>query len=491
MIYILSIKEIQDDARVLKMIVESLKIPANIDDVVKRIQHYIQNIRPEINIIVEDNYIDKVYRDEYYSYFSTKLNPYYKNCIKLSFIDGEIDENRLLDQDEINRIKESYLGFMILRPLFPGTVGRTALSPDALIKPLTDVKICKAPIKNSIIGHDVTITAFPHSSQDTEYMTCAETTIWSIMEYFGNKYAEYCSILPSKIHKILDKKAFQRHIPSEGLLYSDISYVLQTNSFGCKVYSRGAYSDEEFNRIFSCYIESGIPLGVAVTGICNGKPIGHAIVCIGRKNTKREIVDHVTKKTFKNGIKYISWNECIHEFVFNDDNNPCYQIADIDNPTPQYQGCKVNTIIVPLYHKIYMDAPKAINYSEGICNLLLASRLPDGCVVRTYLAYSHSYRNHISQDTLLNTEYKNFILDYIRLPKFVWVTEISTHDEFVNEIVEGIILLDATEVQTASLRPLLFGCYKHYNLIYDNKSLSFRENTLSLQFKSKTFYNLK
>lgn len=311
---------------------------------------------------------------------------------------------------------------------------------------MTDVKICKAPIKNSIIGHDVTITAFPHSSQDAEYMTCAETTIWSIMEYFGNKYAEYCPILPSKIHKILDKKAFQRHIPSEGLLYSDISYVLQTNSFGCKVYSRGAYSYEEFNRIFSCYIESGIPLGVAVTGTCNGKSIGHAIVCIGRKNIKREIVDHVTKKMFKNGIKYISWNECIHKFVFNDDNNPCYQIADIDNPTPQYQGCKVNTIIVPLYHNIYMDAPKAINYSECICNLLLASHLPDGCVIRTYLAYSHSYRNHISQDTLLNTKYKNFILDYIRLPKFVWVTEISTRDEFVNEIVEGIILLDATEV---------------------------------------------
>lgn len=274
MISIAELSLLQNDKNAVIAIIQSLNIPSyNLDDSALNIQHYLRNLRPEISIIIEDNYIDKVYRDEYYTYFSTKLYPYRRDCVKLSFIDLKIDKDMLLNPATLEDIKDAYLGFMILRPIFPGIVGRTALSPTALQSPSSDIRICKAPIKNSIIGQDVSIRAFPHSSQDTELMTCAETTIWSLMEYFGNKYSEYSPILPSKIHKILDLKAYQRHIPSEGLLYTDISYVLQSNSFGCKVYSRRTYSADAFKRIISSYIESGVPLGVAITGMHKGKRI--------------------------------------------------------------------------------------------------------------------------------------------------------------------------------------------------------------------------
>lgn len=377
---------------------------------------------------------------------------------------------------------------MVLRPIFPGIVGRTVLSPTAMHSHLSDIKICKVAIKSSVIGQNVVVNAFPHSSQDQEYMTCAETTIWSIMEYFGNKYPEYTPISPSKIHGILDHKAFQRHIPSEGLLYSDISYVLQANSFGCKVYSQLAYNEPEFKRIFSCYIESGIPLGVAVTGVWKGKKIGHAVVCIGRKCVDRNKIDAIPTKSFRNNhISYTSWNDCIDEFVFNDDNNPCYQVADFKNPTPQYPGCIVSNIIVPLYHKVYFDAPKAISYSENICDLLFSPHLPNRCVLRTFLTSSHSYRNHIINDALLDRRYKALVLDYIKLPKFVWVTEISSHDDFIIGNVNGILLLDATETKTNSLRPLLFGCYGMFNILYDNLTLSHRKNAINLLFECKTY----
>ena len=489
MISIAELSLLQNDKNAVIAIIQSLNIPSyNLDDSALNIQHYLKNLRPEISIIIEDNYIDKVYRDEYYTYFSTKLYPYKRDCVKLSFIDLKIEKDMLLNPAALENIKDAYLGFMILRPIFPGIVGRTALSPTALQSPSSDIRICKAPIKNSIIGQDVTIRAFPHSSQDTELMTCAETTIWSLMEYFGNKYPEYSPILPSKIHKILDLKAYQRHIPSEGLLYTDISYVLQSNSFGCKVYSRRTYSEDAFKRIISSYIESGVPLGVAITGMHNGKRIGHAVVCIGRKHIPQNKIDTLPSKSFtKNPVRYKIWNDCIDEFVFNDDNNPCYQIADISHPTPQYPACSVSDIVVPLYHKIYFDAPKALNFSEQICDLLFSAHLPDGCVLRTYLASSHSYRNHIIKDSLLDRAYKQFILDYIKLPKFVWVTEISSYDNFINKNVNGIILLDATETRTDSFRPLIFGCFDAFNIIYDNTRLKIRQNSLSLQFNCKTY----
>lgn len=108
-------------------------------------------------------------------------------------------------------------------------------------------------------------------------------------------------------------------------------------------------------------------------------------------------------------------------------------------------------------------------------------------MLRTYLASSHSFRNHIINDSLLDRSYKQFILEYIKLPKFVWVTELSSHDDFMDNKVNGLILLDATETRTDSYRPLIFGCFDAFNIIYANKYLSFRVNALSLHFNCKTY----
>lgn len=41
--------------------------------------------------------------------------------------------------------------------------------------------------------------------QDGETTTCAEVTILNLMDYFGKKYCEYRSILPSDIVSIVEK----------------------------------------------------------------------------------------------------------------------------------------------------------------------------------------------------------------------------------------------------------------------------------------------
>ena len=41
-------------------------------------------------LVAETNYVDKVYRDSYYNYYSTKLANYKKNCIKVSIFNGEV-----------------------------------------------------------------------------------------------------------------------------------------------------------------------------------------------------------------------------------------------------------------------------------------------------------------------------------------------------------------------------------------------------------------
>lgn len=148
MISISTVYDFLNDENLVKSTIHKLEIPTfYLDDAVKKIQFYLTNIRPEISIVIEDSYIDRVYRNEYYSYFSTKLEPCCRDCIKLSFIDSPIDNNNLLNTDDLTRINERYLGFMVLRPIFPGIVGRTVLSPTAMHSHLSDIKICKVAIK--------------------------------------------------------------------------------------------------------------------------------------------------------------------------------------------------------------------------------------------------------------------------------------------------------------------------------------------------------
>lgn len=459
-------------------------------NVIASILHYLSGYRDDLFVVAEDRYIDKVYRNSFSHYYSTKLNVYPEYCVRLSFLDPNVDFSNKAD------ILAKYLGFMVLRPIDPGVVGRTAIKPEALIHG-SDILVCKSTIRSSILGYKAFIRAFPHSSQDNEYSTCAETSIWTIMEYFGNKYPEYNPILPSQIHEILDKKAHERHVPSHGLTYFDISYVLKNRGFGTMNYN--IYRDDlsvqddtykNFKRTFSTYLESGIPLGVAITAIPGANPpFGHAVVCVGRKKIDRTLISTAPIES-TNGRSYRRWADVPVEFVFNDDNVGAYQLTGFDDPAPQYKrnDIYISNIIVPLYNRIYIDATRATFLSEDFCTRSFP--LPDDVVFRTFLASGNTYMNYIMSDPVLSDKYKSVLFRLVRLPKFIWVTEISTEGKFVSEEVEGVIILDATEPYKIGVVYPLLAAYKNENYFYDYKSDKYLKNSISLQFESKSFNNL-
>ncbi|MDE7387395.1 MAG: hypothetical protein K2N28_09695, partial [Muribaculaceae bacterium] len=460
------------------------------DMVINAILSYISDYRNDLQIIAEDNYVDKVYRNSFSNYYSTKLNPYPEYCVRLSFLESDVDF------DEKDDILKKYLGFMILRPINPGVVGRTAINPKSL-KSGDDLMVCRAKIRSSVLGYKTFVEAFPHSSQDSEYSTCAETSIWTLMEYFGNKYPEYTTILPSKIHEILDKKAHERHVPSCGLTYFDISYVLKSCGFGIKNYCRNRYKDDDdldkhikvsFRRIFSTYIESGFPVGVAISSESE-HPFGHAVVCIGRKKINRTLISSIAAEEI-NGKKIRRWSDVPSEFVFNDDNVGVYRHTNFNNPAPQYgrNDLYISNIIVPLYNKIYLDAPYALYLSENFCTRVFP--ISDGYVFRSYLASSNSYMNHIMSDGLLSDIYKNAIINLIRLPKFVWITEIASEEKFIANEVEGLLMLDATEPYKLGVVYPLLGMYDKSIYFYDVNTQSYRVNSMPTPFQITSFSNI-
>jgi len=492
------ISQLKNDPSTFDVVWKSLSINVpqvvTADGIRSEFLRYIGDMRDDILAVVEDNYIDKVYRNIFSNYLSTKLNAYEQRCLRISFLEKDFDINDILSKKDFpDLISEFYLGFMTIRPIIPGCVGRSAISPKAFIN-ASSINVMTAPIRTSFLGVKLTIDAFPHSSQDSEYATCAETSIWSVMEYFGNKYPEYSPILPSTIHKYLDNNACQRHVPSNGLMYTDISYVLQSCGFGCKIYSlktvfSAGYSHDELYRIFSTYVDSGIPMVVAVSMAGSG----HAIVCVGEERKDRSLINTcIQSRTKYKNIRYKNWADVKKNFVFNDDNSHSYVCADYDCPTPQYKSRKpyISSIIVPLYRKVYMDAPRAIEQSINFIDTNLFDIKGD-IVIRTFLASGRSYLDYLMKDDVLDTSFKLEILNRVSLSKFIWVTEFSSEYNFGHNIVDGILILDATEPMEYNVCYPLLACFEKNMYYFCSKTSKFEKIMLSLHFNLKIIKNYK
>jgi hypothetical protein len=427
----------------------------------------ILHLRNDLHPLVELPYVDKVYRDTYYHYYASRLKQYQRDTIRISFFDHPISPGIQPSEKEIQRIIDSYVGFLIIRPTLPRLIGRSAIHPRAL---RNDKFICcRAPIRSTALGIKVTTPAFPHASQDGQALSCAETTIWSMLEYFGNKYPEYSPILPSNIIGLLQKFSFKRQLPSDGLTAEQIAFVVREVGFGAMIYSRSKHQDQ-FNIALSMFIESGIP----VIGVLKSPTIGHAVNIIGRQIDDRRKLFAGSQILEETGDLLIhDFHKMPRQYVFIDDNLPPYQLASIEAPCKNYgnedwEKCELATIIVPLYTKVYLDAIRArknfLIMLQDRNFMALAPREP--VVFRAFLASSRSYKDYLAKNDQINPDARELML-LLAMPKFIWVAEICSEESFGNHQIIGLMLQDATDPVEYSAGSaskdisVFFGLYKN------------------------------
>jgi hypothetical protein len=288
-------------------------------------------------------------------------------------------------------------------------------------------------------------------------MTCAETSIWAVMEYYGNKYPELKLVLPSEIHK-----AFQhptRVLPSEGLTVLEIATALTAFGFGTYLYSRkrddygneDPIEAEEFRRNLFYYIESGIPI---VLGL-KGKQVGHAVVAIGHEEIPpMERLKQINEEIIPKSLNSIADTADLRrKLIFIDDNYPPYQASDFAKPCSYYTDrrfidCAIDHFVVPLNHRIYLDAKKASKLLTEVIEhpslgwKSLSSKRDLPVIKRIFLTSSNSYKATILQSDM-HLKIKQ-VIQGLLLPKFVWIAELSTPDIYSENKACGLILLDAT-----------------------------------------------
>ena len=420
-------------------------------------------LRDDLAVFVETDYVDKVYRDSYYNYFSSKADCISRNCIRLSLLDNSRDlfsDKNTLGYDQLDVIQENYLGFIVVRPTIPVVIGRSAISPKAL--KVHDFKCCLTPIDTTIDGFKVSVVAFPFSSQDCETITCAETTLWALMEYYGNKYPEYVPVKPSDILHSLESSVACRQLPSNGLTTENLTFALKTFGFGPQQYGYDLFKERAPN-ILSCYVESGIPVVVALS---NKKGINHAVLCIGHEDVSYGSIDTAVNSQMETlnanygTIDVLDYDDIQKKFVFIDDNCPPYQKDYLSTPADRYIGrldwndCRISNFVAPLYKRIYMEPFIAKEYVRKILLTKYYAHLKgEKVIVRTYLCSTRSFRHYVNISAM--TDGMKDVFSSIFMPKFVWITEVSRVDNFKNGLVDYLIVVDATSYEMHNFSPLL------------------------------------
>lgn len=482
--------EIHPVGEVEKVIKRYLLETSNISKVTSILSDFIKRLRDDLYVVIEYSYVDKLYRDSYYYYFSSKRKKYNRNTIRIAFFNCPINENDFRESSKIKKLQEKYLGFLVIRPIWQ-CIGRNVISPMAFKN--RNFFIRTTQVKTAINGIKLIVKGFPHSSQNLEAITCAETTVWALMEYFGTRYPDYSVTLPSHIRELLKNISPERLLPSDGLFIKDISYLITKLGFGSRIYEKETYnSDNEFKELLNCYIESGMPV---VLGL-NSEDIGHVVLCIGRKYIPLEELSKTSFVKIKDA-EICDFHTAPRDLIVIDDNSSPYQVSNTEFPTSYYidevwHKCEISHFIVPLHKKIYLEAAQArsclFNFFEsGIKPLPSTERN----YIRLFLTTGRSLKHNLIKNRKVDKDFKDYIgITY--LPKFVWVCELSTLDLIDQKLANGLVVIDATEADIQDMNPIIFAAYNNKILRPGHKDIwNYKESPLSLQPFFMYNYNLK
>lgn len=444
--------------------------------------HFIIDLPKPITIVQEVYHIDRSFRDTYYMYFSNQHFQVERYSRRLSFFFGSYGRKKFLGNSSKiqTELENNFIGCCVINPLVAGGLGRTLINPKYVLpKKELPVYMRLSDFCVHIYGRTLKVRAFPYRMQDQETMRCAEVTLMNILEYYSNGYNDYKSALPSEIIEKERECAYERVLPSRGITYTVLTKVLSEFGFSPRLYHISAIDDFEYSSIrrenelrrwLHYYIESGIPVAIGL-GSVEGNESGHSMVCIGHGKAK----DTLKNQAYRN--RWISWEnrnqahpiinsaDFYEDYVVVDDNQPVYQVRSFDNLS-LYPNMRVENLAVPLYKRMFLDAPDATSTIRSLLNderlglnVWAKDCLHEGesVVVRMFMASSRSYKAFRAK-TLSGVLVKE-LYTLIPMPRFIWVCELYRIGDYDNLMAFGEIVIDATSAPNHSHQSLILMHY--------------------------------
>ena len=274
-------------------------------------------------VIEEPNYFDRDYLAEFAAFYSVSSRGYANICRRLHFFSNEINRTQLRSaaggSDRQNKIlQDSYLGFIIIRPIPAAPLGRTVLTwyPEQeenkhtprMRNPSRDYKV-------HVAGIELTVNGLAWQQQDTGVGACATVSLWSMLH--SSAFDDHHAI-PTTADITRDahsKHSFgSRVFPSQGLNFYQICDAIKEQKLAplitegdIKSEKSGkvlGFSRERFLSTCAAYIRSGYPILLSGNLMATGSS-GHAICVVGFRSCVPSTTDPNSPSLAESGIEYI------------------------------------------------------------------------------------------------------------------------------------------------------------------------------------------
>jgi hypothetical protein len=157
-------------------------------------------------LVVENEYVDHDYSEDHAEYYVRCFKEYKRKCTRLHVFKSDFikaDLSSLLQGNEgrlsVDLLQESYLGFIVIKPLPKTVIGRTCLKTYPSDGPRY-FPITRSYTAN-LFGINLKVeSSLAFQEQDTVVAACATSALWSIFQGTG-KLFQHAIPSPSVITK--------------------------------------------------------------------------------------------------------------------------------------------------------------------------------------------------------------------------------------------------------------------------------------------------
>lgn len=219
----------------------------------------------EKSIVLENDYIDSGFLDDYSKYYAKNFRNYSKKCLRIHFFNIEEKElqnihHLTLSNHEISEIKEKYIGYAVIRPIPEFFVGKVCLKhwfDDEKHFFLSAHKSVQA----SLFGIDFAIDTIPFMEQDHVISVCATSALWSF--FHASKYIGKESLKsPFSITKdaLVNNNCYDDNNLTPGYTVEMICDCIKNNGLIPLHFDVDVENEDVLKEYIHCFLESGYPV---------------------------------------------------------------------------------------------------------------------------------------------------------------------------------------------------------------------------------------
>jgi len=222
-------------------------------------------------MVVESDYIDQGYLDDFAEYYIHCFSHYKKRCTRVHFFSKSFTTQYFGDllqgifptgsslERELQKLRKAYRGFMVIKPLPETVIGRTCLKtyPDLPKRHYRGITTYKA----NLFGIELEVESLPFQEQDSVVAACATSALWSVLHATSRKLGHRI-LSPAAITKI----AYQARpdsdgqFPSRGLDKDQMSCAMRTLGLEVDVVTAIGTDSSWFKAVLYAYLRNGLPI---------------------------------------------------------------------------------------------------------------------------------------------------------------------------------------------------------------------------------------